>query len=311
MVHSNERGRALEYRIAIEMKRLFQDEMKIETKSSETTNRLNFRDVVYFNELDDKTKIDFDKCAIAVGKWLKEQDWFDNADAITIDRLGDDNAKNTDPTDIKLGVLLKTGEFIEKNFSLKHHHDALCHPRLPSLPQQCGFAKGSKEDVSYRKKYSKIWEDFGKKVKEINPNIKTYSELDKINPVIKINYLYVPLMKNSVNFMKKCYNKKNRVVAFFYYLVGKTEYLVIKNEKENVIIKYFDNLKKPNKLNIKYSKNRKNHLLLEFNNGWKIDSRIHTASSRIFEKEKINKTEKMDPVCINIKNLLKIETIKK
>ena len=51
MVHSNERGRALEYRIAIEMYRVFQG-MGLETKSSESTNRLNFRDVTYFEDLD-------------------------------------------------------------------------------------------------------------------------------------------------------------------------------------------------------------------------------------------------------------------
>ena len=91
MVHSNERGRALEYCVAIEMQRLFEKDLKIETKSSGNTDKLNFRDSVYFKDLDDKTKVDFNKCAGVVAKWLKEQDWFDNADLITIDRFGDDN----------------------------------------------------------------------------------------------------------------------------------------------------------------------------------------------------------------------------
>jgi hypothetical protein len=42
---------------------------------------------------------------------------------------------------------------------------------LPSLAQQCGIVKGSKEDVDYRKKYAVIWVTFGKKVKGINEKI--------------------------------------------------------------------------------------------------------------------------------------------
>lgn len=313
MVHSNERGRALEYRIAVELIKTFQD-MNLETKSSENTIKLNFRDKKYFEELDEHSQKDFDKCAIAIGKWLKEQVWFENAELVTIDRFGDDKAKKRDPTDIQIGISKKDGSLLLKNFSLKHHHDALCHPRLPSTAQQCGFEKDSKEDIEYRKKYSKIWESFGKKVKSINPKIKEYKDLDT---EIKFKYLYTPLMKHTAKFLNDCSNRKKHVESLFDYLVGTTDYVVLKNEPKEVIIKYFEKSKLPTKFKIIYpykenTNDPRSYMLLEFNNSWKIRIRIHNASGRIFKNNgEIFATEKMDPICINLNKLIKSEILKK
>jgi len=256
MVHSNERGRALEYCVAIEMQRLFKKDLKIETKSSGNTDKLNFRDSAYFKDLDDKTKADFNKGADVITKWLKKQDWFDNANSITIDRLGDDKAKKRDPTDIKVAISNKDGTVDFKNFSLKHHHDALCHPRLPSTAQQCGFEKGGKEDLAYRKKYAKIWKAFGDRVKKINPRLKKYENLDS---EIKFKYLYAPLMKHTVKFLKKCSTKRKHVISLFDYLVGTTDYIVLKNEPKEVVIKYFEKSKLPTKFKITYPYKEKNN----------------------------------------------------
>jgi len=98
----------------------------------------------------------------------------------------------------------------------------------------------------------------------------------------------------------------------FNYLVGTIDYIVIKNETKKVALKYFNDFKEPNKLIIKYPNKFKNHLLLSFDNNWNIDSRIHTASGRIFKDNgEVFKTEKMDPICSNLSELIRIETISK
>ncbi len=134
---------------------------------------------------------------------------------VTVERFGDDRAKKADPTDFQLGISNKNGQLLFKNFSMKHHHDALKHPRLPSLPQQCGIGKGTKEDAEYRKKYALIWENFGKKVAALNPKIKTFEELGKIDPDFKVKHLYVPLMKNATGFLEKHSKEKQCASALF------------------------------------------------------------------------------------------------
>lgn len=311
MVKSNERGRALEYRIAIEIDHFLEKELKLDVISSDSTKRLNFQHSSYFNELDDETKEDFDKCAKAVVKWLKMQDWFDDAATVTIDRFGDDKAKNADPTDIQLGVSYNNGSFAFKNLSVKHHHNALCHPRLPSLAYQCGI-KDEKIDLNYRESYDKIWDDFHSKVKSLKRNIATYKELDAISESYKYDWLYEPLQQNAVNFLWKHANDQLHVAAFFKYLVGSNEYYVLKNETGHIEIKHFSGIAQPSGFQITYPyKSRKNTFFMEFNNGWKITFRLHTASSRIEKDEKIYKTEKEDPICINLEKLITIESVAK
>ena len=50
---------------------------------------------------------------------------------------------------------------------------------------------------------------------------------------------------------------------------------------------------------------------IEFDNNWKISFRVHTASSEIEKNGNIFMTEKLDPICINLQDLIKIEFIKK
>ena len=44
--------------------------------------------------------------------WLKKQNWFSIAERITIDRFGDDRAKELDPTDIQIGISNNDGRVI-------------------------------------------------------------------------------------------------------------------------------------------------------------------------------------------------------
>ena len=220
MAGSNERGRALEYYLGIEIHSFLENGLKLDVLSSDSTKHLNFRDKPYFDVLSEKDKADFKLCAKAFMNWIKQQGWLDDAEAITIDRFSDDKAKEKDPTDIQFVISNKSGQLAFKNISVKLHHDALCHPRLPSLAQQCGFEKGSKEDISYRQTYERIWNNFHKKVKALDKFPKTYSELDKLNKDYKIKWLYFPLQKHTVDFLRKHANTQKHAAAFFRYLIG-------------------------------------------------------------------------------------------
>lgn len=314
MVHSNERGRALEYVIATELESFIKGTLKLSIISTETTKRLNIRDKAYFDALDVPTQNDFILCSKTLTNWIYSEGWFSSADHITIDRFGDEKAKQADPTDIQIGISGKDGSLVLKNLSLKHHHDALKHPRLPSLAQQCGFSKGCKEDTRYRKRYEKLWLNFGNKVKKLNKKVKKYEQIDS---ELKYKNLYVPLMKCTNAFLLKQSKNSKSSKALFEYLVGKTNYIVIKNDKKELVVKDFSSITFPTSFSIIYPYKEKgndprSYFLLEFDNGWKIRVRIHNASSRIFKSNgKVFATEKMDPICINLENVITIKKIKK
>jgi len=310
MTHSNERGRALEYRVTVEIEHFLRDDLRLEILSTENTKRLNQRDKAYFEALDELTKTDFSVCACTLIKWLKTQDWFSLADHVTIDRFGDEKAKQADPTDIQIGISGKDGILTIKNLSLKHHHDALKHPRLPSLAQQCGLKKDCKDDINYRKLYSQTWLSFGNKVKKLSKKIKVYKQLE---PELKFKHLYAPLMQNTVAFLLSHSKKPENAQSLFGYLVGRNNYIVIKNEPKEIVIKDFSSISQPTKFSVVYPYKEKdndprNYFLLAFNNGWKIRVRIHNASSRIFKPNgEVFATEKMDPICVNLESLIKTE----
>jgi hypothetical protein len=310
MVNSNKRGRALEYVICKSIEDYLTDKLKLEVSTTELLHRTYFRDKGYFDELDEATQKDFLACGNAFIEWLKIQEWISNASRFTLSRLTDFDAKSENPADIQLGIINKNDLLELKYFSIKHVHNALCHPRLPSLAQQCSITD-KKIDSDYRKSYEKVWLDFYKKAKQAGTGIKTYKELEKKNPKIKEKFLYEPLQKNVITFLETHANNAKGAAAFFEYLVGKKDYIVIKNEKKFIEIKYFSNIKKPTRFKINYPFKSKTTYLIEFNNGWKISMRIHTASSRIEQNRKIFMTEKEDPICINLEEMIKIKKIKK
>lgn len=317
MAGSNERGRALEYKIAIEAAD-FLEGLGLEVKSSDSTKRLNFHHKDYFDELDSETKDSFEAGAKAFCKWLEKQEWVKNAMVVTIDRFGDDKAKKRDPTDIQLGVTDKDGQLSFKNFSVKHRHNALCHPRLPSLAQQCGFTGGSAEDKSWRKTYNKVWNNFYGRVNQLNSDIKTTTYLKEKHPDFILKNFLEPMQKAVVKFLKQYKNKSGQAKSFFRYLVGDLGYYVIKNKPNLVEIKHFENIGDPKSFSITYPAPGKlkeeltNSFLIEFSNGWQIAMRLHTASSRLLKKNgKVHMSEKEDPICQNLEQVITIESVKK
>lgn len=308
MVNSNERGRAFEL---VVRRALLAYAVKKRVLIEETENSKKREPVEgkYFNELDAETQHSFVSGAWAFSRWVDEQGWFDNATKMVLDRVPDNKAKERDPTDIRLRITYNNGNAEEKNISVKHMHSALCHPRLPSLAQQCGFEKGSKVDKDYRESYKKIWNEFYSKVKRLKRKVETYSELDKIDKSYRRNWLYEPLQLNTIKFLNEKANNEEGAATFFKYLVGDVDYYVLKNDKDFIEVKHFSGVETPKGFKITYPYKSKTTFLMEFNNGWNISMRLHTASSRIENKGKAHMTEKMDPICKNLKNLIRIDKV--
>jgi len=151
------------------------------------------------------------------------------------------------------------------------------------------------------------------KAKKEFPKTLTYTEIDNQYEGYREKFLYKPLQLNLVKFLNEYKSNPKVAQAFFEYLVGKNDYYVVKNTENKLEIKRFFGIKKPSKFEVSYpyvkgKKEYQTSCLLEFNNGWKIKFRVHTASSRLYKTDgEPNITEKMDPICINLEKMLKIE----
>lgn len=311
MVNSNERGRAFE---SVVRRGILSYAVKKRVPATQT-DRTKARDKIedkYFLALDEATQHSFISGGWAFAKWVDKQGWFENATSLVLDRIPDNVAKKKDPTDIRLYFTYSDGQQEIKNISVKHRHSALCHPRLPSLAQQCGFEKGSKIDKEYRKGYEKIWRGFYEKVRVLKPKPKTYSDLDKPGTNYRYDWLYEPLQRNTVNFLKKYATTAEHASTYFKYLVGGVKYYVLKNEANYIEIKHFAEIALPKKFEITYPwHNTKTTFLIEFDNGWKITMRLHTASSKIEKNSQVFMTEKEDPICLNIEDVILLERVSK
>ncbi len=304
----NDTGRALEYAIVNKISSFLMNK-DIKFQFSERALSNNQRDKLYFNKLLPILKEDFIKCAKIFTIWAEQSGWFKGATNIEIDRLPDTAGVKGDVTDIRLKIKIKNSTFV-KNISVKHHHNALKHPRLPRLPEQCGI-KDEKIKRRYIEKHTQIWKTFLEKAHGLNPNIIEFNKLKKLNnSFIDLN-LYKPLILLVKDFLEENANNPDNVSTFFKFLTGSFNFYTIKNENNNVIIKHFIDLKSPQKFKIDYPYNSLTTFLMELDNGWKITFRLHTASSKFFKNGKINQSTKFDVICINLNEVIKIEKITK
>ena len=159
MAGSNEHGRILELVIADRLKDLCAS-MGIPCRFSVKALAANARDNEYLDAgaLDDREVADFASCAGTFAKWIEEEHWLDGASSVIVHRFTDAAGKKSDTSDMAL-VIHKGGKEITKKISVKHHHDALKHPRLPSIPDHLGV-KDSRERDAYRAAHKRIWKEF-------------------------------------------------------------------------------------------------------------------------------------------------------
>ena len=253
----NDNGRALEF-ILVD----YFEKNNNKVILSETAKNYQKRDLIKYKNLPLDLKKSFSSAA------LKFYNWFlsisTNNDRIEIDRFADNTGEVYDLSINKVC------------FSIKHNHYALKHPRPYSLAQQCGFNKGSKEDIIHRNKLMIISDNYRDNLNEIQK----YSENKEL-----LFDLYSKINLACKNSLEEWINIKP-IIAFnlFNFIVGSNFYkIIVKTNKPKLQIEIQDflNVPQPKSFLCFFNKNKKNYLSLNFSHGWVVEMRIHSAKSLI------------------------------
>ena len=305
----NEVGRAFEYVIVEELSRVI-GEKKILLELTERAKLSNTRDKTHLSNLDNSLKENLKKGAKVFIDWVVQQGWLNGKSSVSLDRLPDAAGVEGDPTDIRLTLKDNHENSEIRNISIKHHHSALKHPRLPRLPDQCGI-----KDKNLKKEFNddmdKIWNEFLIKAKKLNPQATDFSELKEKDVEFINENIYKPLLNRVCEFLNEEANNPENTKAFFSFLTGRFNFYTIKNEDDKVLIKYFLDIKQPKSFEIVYPYNSITTFLMRFDNGWDLSLRLHTASSSFIKNGKLNQSTKLDVHCINLDKVIKIEEISK
>ena len=254
---SDRNGRALEYKLV--------DTLSAQPNFSLTAQAVahNSRDLPKFQALPSTLKTAYTSASNTIVTWVI-QNIKSNSPAL-VDRLIDD------PNSVADVVITTSSNTLE--LSLKHNHQALKHPRPYSFAQFCGYSTGSAQDLQHRKLIDAVVANFRGSVGS--------TSLFNQCASVAIDNLYLGVCNSCATSLNN-WTKIDKAVAgnLFKFLVSTGYYKVIVETRSSVVVKVQDyfSIPTPSKVSCSVSGNR---LVLKFNNGWEINLRIHTASSRI------------------------------
>lgn len=252
---SDRNGRALEYLISIEIEKLPNFSL------SNQSLALNNRDKQKYDSLPDVLKNSYDLAAIKIASWVSSK--FSLSEMVVINRLNDDSSNVAD--------IVFNSQINEIQISLKHNHEALKHPRPYSFAQSCGYMKNSLQDNQHRELMQTAADVFrtsaGSKA--------LFKDCETLLPLYKS---VCDACKASLDHWSSL--DPNVPSTLFQFLVGTGFYKVIVETRRNQQVKIQDYQTSIVPTGVS-SRSIGNRLLLSFNNGWDLDLRIHTASSRI------------------------------
>ena len=254
---SNNNGRALEFKIVDYFQKNHINVILLKNTINDQS-----RDSVKYQNLPQDLKVSFQTAAKKFFTWYQSIN--NNHKIIKIERLPDNSGVIHD---IEINGI---------NFSIKHNHYALKHPRPYSLAVKCGFKAKSSEDLMHRNDMKKVSDNYKKNLN----GIKKYNQNQQL-----LSQLYSDVNQTCKNSIDQ-WCKQNPIVAsnFFDFIVSNNFYKVIVNETNKVTsveIQDFLNIPKPQSLICAFDPKRKNYLTFNFNHGWVIELRIHTAASTI------------------------------
>ena len=252
---SNRNGRALEYKVSLALAAI--------PNFSLTSRALadNQRDAPKFAELPTLLQARYTTGSQKIAEWAQQQ----IQGNVSIDRLADEAH---DVTDIRL-----SSNQVELNLSVKHNHKALKHPRPYSFAQACGYEKGTAQDLEHRSAMDIIGKSFRAKAankslfRDCDDVVKKSLYLDVCNVCATSLQSWVLVDENVAN-------------NLFSFIVNTGFYKIIVETKPSleVSIEDYSNMPAPSMVTTIANENR---LILKFDNGWEINNRIHTASSKI------------------------------
>ena len=130
----------------------------------------------------------------------------------------------------------------------------------------------SEETKHFKIQYQKINSDFFNFVKSKNQNFEKYNEVEEY----KFEHLYEPIC-NLVSDLLNKHNQRSRDYLLF--LIGNVFFKKIVLFKNYFQISSFDNIPETQKM--KSWVERKNYVIVEFNDDIVLSMRLHTASSRL------------------------------
>lgn len=267
MSKSNANGRALEAKL---VDVIFKKNERIQM--NKTTESDQIRDLVHFYALSNQQQEEFSDFSERYAQELSVPD------IKSIERLKDSDAKKGDVTDIRIVYLDKS----VRNISLKHNHDACKHQRPAALiKNQLGILDKAL-DKQYRIELSLIYDNFKSQVLTCDQENGEYLfRLVKARDPDLITNLY----SDVCNLVKKYlleHADEESIRKYFKFLVGNTifEKVSVYPKTRTIVIKDFSSVTDATAVVDAYIHPNNGHLIVQFNNDFILNMRLHTASSR-------------------------------
>lgn len=267
MSKSNANGRALEAKLVDVICKNNENIQLIKSTESD-----QIRDLVHFNELSDEQKQDFSDFA---ERYVQE---VSVSNIKSIERLKDSDAKKGDVTDIRIVYMDQS----VRNISLKHNHDASKHQRPAALIKNQLGILDKELDKQYRDELKLIYEHFKSHVLPCDQKNGVYLFcLVKARDSKLITNLY----SDVCNLVKKYlleYANEEAIRKYFKFLVGNTifEKVSVYPKTRTIVIKDFSSVTDATAVVDAYVHPNNGHLIVQFNNDFILNMRLHTASSR-------------------------------
>ena len=261
---SNDNGRSLEYLITAELQK------RAGCSITQRTSQSQSRDSTTVSQINQTLRSSLAKAAKVSADWIVNEIGGQSGIVFEVDRANDGDNGVAD-----LIVKSKNQRLL---ISVKHNHDALSHPRPYSLVEAVGF-EGTALEADHRTRMTKISNRF----RNASNNATSYSAA----PTAKLK-LYYDVCDECSASLSKIAHDANAVKQVFNFLVSPgCKKLVVRTDsvsKALTGIEVFDYtmIKSPTSLSTRVDRRaRAASLVLDFDNGWRIDMRVHTASSRV------------------------------
>lgn len=295
---SDRSGRGFEFSVTksilSELERLYPARVKVTSRAIESQRHGREQ----FESLNTEQKKQFEKSGKKIVEWLQEnrlrkigemkfekprgtlltflakEPTSDKITQVELDRIPDIAGVRGDVTDIRIKLLSKEG-VATVNVSLKHRHDALKHPRLTRVPEWVGCAN-TREAKQYLRNYENIWATFFQKGKELAPNARRFRELKAVDMNFVEEKLYKPLYSLVASFLQQNITSTSQVRKMFDFIVGRFDFVKFVDHDSKIEVRDFSNITQPDSVKIEYD--HSGYLYLQFDNGWRLSGRLHTAT---------------------------------
>lgn len=219
-----------------------------------------------------------------------------NANSVRLEQLSDHSGRDGNVIDL----IISTDNDQRLGISLKHNHDALCHPRISRVPTW--FRANEEQHAFYKKSHDEIWVRFFEKAEAIDSRATTFEGLKQKDNRLIDDYLYAEFYNLIAGFLKSNVSNSSTSQALFRSLVGRYDFVKVIDRGDTVDIQDWRNLSEASMVEITISAEPR-RIIMAFNNGFIISGRLHTAKKEIEKSLKfdIQAVEKPQVEAITIK----------